>query len=339
MSHAQPIPFPGRHRLDVSDLPRAPTAAALPATASAPSSRQREGERVLLHAADGYPLAGHYFSASSGPARAHLVVAGATAVPQRFYRRFAVWAAARGYAVLTFDYRGIGESAPKDLRDFRLDYFDWGRLDLATAVDAMTSRSVPLHVVGHSYAGHAFGVLPNHRRVTGFCTFGTGAGWHGWMPRLERARVLALWHVFGPLLTGFSGYLSWSRLGMGEDLPLDFYRQWKRWCRLPRNFFDDPAQAEVVRRFEAIRTPILAVNATDDRWSPPRSRDAFFEGYRNAPRQTLDLAPRAFGLRRIGHLGYFRPEVAALWEQALDWLDDQAERRERPGCARLSGSR
>ena len=39
-------------------------------------------------------------------------MAGATAVPQKFYRRFAEFARQQGYDTLTLDYRGIGQSAP-----------------------------------------------------------------------------------------------------------------------------------------------------------------------------------------------------------------------------------
>jgi predicted alpha/beta hydrolase len=279
--------------------------------------------RVILCAADNYPLTATLYPAA-GRTRGHLVVAGATAVPQGFYRRFAKFAAANGYATLTFDYRGIGLSAPPTLKGFRMDYFDWGRLDLAAAVDAMSDADVPLHVVGHSYGGHAFGMLPNHDKVTAFVTFGTGAGWHGWMPPLERIKVLALWHVLGPLLSCCTGYLSWSLLGMGEDLPLDFYRQWKRWCRYPNYFFNDPDMRHRVRHFGRVRAPILAATSIDDRWSPPRSRDAFMAGYTHAAWETLDIDPAQLGLPALGHMGYFRPDAQPLWESALNWLDTHA---------------
>jgi predicted alpha/beta hydrolase len=34
-----------------------------------------------------------------------------------------------------------------------------------------------------------------------------------------------MWRVIGPLMTRYKGYLAWSKLGMGEDLPLGVYRQ------------------------------------------------------------------------------------------------------------------
>jgi predicted alpha/beta hydrolase len=61
-------------------------------------------------------------------------------------------------------------------------YLDWAHQDLTAAVDQMASDDVPLFMVGHSFGGHAFGLLPNHDRVARFYTFATGAGWHGWMP-------------------------------------------------------------------------------------------------------------------------------------------------------------
>ena len=283
-------------------------------------------ERLTLTAADGYPLVAHRFHSPSPP-RGHLVVGGATAVPQGFYKRFAEHAARRGFDVLTLDYRGIGQSAPSTLKGFRMDYLDWGRLDLAAGVQAMRQPGMPLYLVGHSYGGHALGLLPDPGAVDGAYTFATGAGWHGWMPPLERLRVLFMWRVLGPVWTRLAGYLPWSRLGMGEDLPIDVYRQWRQWCRYPRYFFDDPAMRATTDRFGEVRFPIVAVNALDDAWAPPASRDAFMAGYRNAEVRSVTLDARRAGLGAIGHMGYFRPKAQPLWNDALDWFAAQTQRR------------
>lgn len=278
-----------------------------------------EPHRVTLIAADGYRLGGLHYE-PRGAARASLVVAGGVGIAQTHYRRFAQYAAAAGFDTLTVDYRGIGASAPPSLRGFRMNFFDWGRLDLAAAVEVMSPGRTPLFVVGHSYGGHAVGMLPNHHHVRAFYTFGTGAGWHGWMPPAERLRVLAMWHLLGPLLSVGQGCLAWSRLRLGADLPLDFYRAWKRACRYPHYFLGDPATRHLALDFSRVRAPLTAANAIDDRWSPPRSRDAFLPFYSDAPRHTIDLDPAALGLRRLGHMGYFRPSAHLLWRNALDWL-------------------
>lgn len=261
---------------------------------------------------------------AAGVPKAHLVVAGATGVPQGFYRRFASYAAEQGYQVWTLDYRGIGRSAPPSLRGFRMDYLDWARKDLAALVDvAYREAGDAVFLVGHSFGGHALGLLPNVEKVAACYTFATGAGWHGWMPLQERWKVWLMWNVLGPLLTLWKGYLPWKMLGMGEDLPLDVYRQWRSWCRFPQYFFDAEIGPQVALEFERVRIPIVAANALDDHWATPRSRDAFMKGYRNAPWQGSDIIPAQFGLKAVGHMGYFRPQAQPIWEQTLRWFGSQ----------------
>jgi predicted alpha/beta hydrolase len=280
---------------------------------------------VQLTTADGFSIAALRYPAAA-PLRARLVMAGATGVPQGFYRRFAEFAASQGYEVMTLDYRGIGQSCPPTLRGFRMDYLDWARQDLAAAVEAMSMPDAPLFMVGHSYGGHAFGLLPNHHKVDALYTFATGAGWHGWMPVLERLRVGLMWNVVGPLIVRAKGYLAWSWLGMGEDLPVDVYRQWKRWCSYPRYFFQDPEMEHLKAGFDSVRSPIMACNALDDLWARPKSRNAFMAGYRNVQWQAHDIDPRSAGMGAIGHMGYFRERCQPLWAGALDWFELQ-----RPG--------
>ena len=59
--------------------------------------------------------------------------------------------------------------------------------------------------------------------------------------------------------------------------------------------------------------------STDDPWAPPRSRDAFAEGYSGAPQTIRDITPPA-GNPPIGHMGYFRSDCQPVWDEALDWL-------------------
>ena len=277
-----------------------------------------KGQNIKLIAKDGYPIAATKFTAKS-PVKSHIIVAGATGVPQKFYRRFAEYACERGFSTLTLDYRGIGESKPETLKGFKATYLDWAQLDLAAAVDEMRNNAVPLFMVGHSFGGHALGLLPNHQFVDKFYGFAIGAGWSGWMPFLERIKVQFLWHFVLPVIVMLKGYMAWSKLGMGEDLPIDVYKQWKYWCRFPHYFFDDPTMKDTTRLFQDVRTPIVAANALDDRWASPRSRDAFMHGYSNAPVETLDIDPKN-GFGAIGHLGYFKSFAAPLWDDVLAWF-------------------
>jgi predicted alpha/beta hydrolase len=55
--------------------------------------------------------------------------------------------------------------------------------------------------------------------VQRLATFATGAGWHGWMPPLERLRVKLLWNVVGPVLVRTTATLAWNRLGTRRGPP------------------------------------------------------------------------------------------------------------------------
>src|SRR5690349_7450209 len=63
----------------------------------------------------------------SGPPKGSIIVTTAMGVAQSIYSRFAEWLATQGYFVTTFDYRGIGASAPPSLRGFHVNRAQPGR--------------------------------------------------------------------------------------------------------------------------------------------------------------------------------------------------------------------
>ena len=154
-----------------------------------------------------------------------------------------------------------------------MNYLDWARLDLAALLDYVAYLgNQPILMIGHSYGGHAFGLLPGNGRIQRFATFSTGAGWHGWMPSMERLKVQLMWRVAGPLLVNAKGYLAWSLLGMGEDLPRQVFLQWRHWCQWPRYFFDDPEQADLEKKFP--RSKSHSERSTRPTTSGPHPRHA-----------------------------------------------------------------
>src|SRR5690606_32580822 len=136
---------------------------------------------VPIPTRDGRALAGRRFDAAGGAPAAIVVVAAAMGVPQRYYAPFADWLAReRGCTVLTFDYRGIGESAPPRLAGFDATLTDWYRLDLDAALRAarvVAAPPVPLTVVGHSLGGQIAPLAPSVRSIDALLTVAAGSGW------------------------------------------------------------------------------------------------------------------------------------------------------------------
>ncbi len=281
-----------------------------------------QGEPFRLTTSDQYDI-GCIAYRPTAALKGHILMAGATAVPQSYYRRFANHAAQQGFMVTTLDYRGVGASAPKSLRGMSMNHLDWGRQDLPCVLEHISANtSLPIFMVGHSYGGNGFGLMRNHAKIKRFYTYGTGAGWSGYMSSSERFKVNLLWHLLGPALVTVYGYMPGKAMGLGENLPKDVYRQWKRWCQYPNYFFDDPHMGAELKHFKQVQTPIIAAVSTDDLWTTPQSRDAFFKGYTNAPVQAVDIDPKLLGfVNPVGHIGYFRKGHESLWQPALDWFD------------------
>jgi predicted alpha/beta hydrolase len=81
---------------------------------------------IAVEAVDGFRLATRLHLAR-GTARAVTLIVPAVAVPQSCYAPLAAWLGECGFDVLTFDFRGMGESASASLRGFQAEILTWAR--------------------------------------------------------------------------------------------------------------------------------------------------------------------------------------------------------------------
>lgn len=288
---------------------------------------------VQFEALDGTPLVGTAFVPAEAP-HASLLINSGSGIPRRFYARFARHAAARGFAVLTFDYRGIGDSAPPSLRGYQARYRDWGQRDIPGALAWLAEQfeGLPLTVVGHSTGGQQLGLAPNvgEVRAAVFVTVSTGY-WRG-MPPLYKGLTWALWRAYLPLVSPLYGYAPARKIRRGEDLPAGVAREWGDWCMEPdymAAYFDEtgrhrPHDGEPFGPvyFEEAAFPIRAYYFSDDPISTRANVPPMLGLYERAEIETQWIAPEDLGVRKIGHLGFFRPKIGvALWEDALAWIE------------------
>src|SRR5512138_3041481 len=223
-------------------------------------------QAITFSADDGAVALGGRYHGPVGNVKGAVLLAGAMGVKQQYYAEFVQWLATQGYAALSFDYRGMGESLPagRSLRGFRADLFDWAR-DIDAAIDALLTRhpDEPLYVVGHSLGAQLPGLLQHRDRIAGLVSVAAGSGyWRDNAPQLKRT-VLYFWHVLVPVATRLCGYFPGRALRKVGDLPAGVVLQWRRWCLHPR-YHVGAEGAPVRERFEAVRFPLVALSITDD---------------------------------------------------------------------------
>ena len=112
---------------------------------------------IIVPAADRYPLGATLFLPRTGKRSHAVLINSATAVPRKVYRGFAGYLARRGCAVLTYDYRGTGDSRqkavtgfnqPRSLVGFKASMADWAgeRHRIDRAMDARALRQHAPHL-------------------------------------------------------------------------------------------------------------------------------------------------------------------------------------------------
>jgi predicted alpha/beta hydrolase len=270
---------------------------------------------ISFPAVDGYLLGASLFL-PRGTRRHAVLINSATAVPRKIYRGFAGYLARRGCAVLTYDYRGTGDSRqkavvgynqPKSLVGFKASMSDWAALDVTAAVAWMRERykNLPLNYVGHSFGGQVLGLLPNNTEVSRALLIAAQAGYWKLMASPERYRVYVMLNFIGTPLTRLLGYApGWS--GLGEDLP--------------RDVFDDP-KLPGLTNFANYRGAMRALCLSDDPWATRPAVGLLCMGFTSIEPEILTITPADAGVSKIGHFGFFRPEHRdTLWRGAAEWI-------------------
>lgn len=268
---------------------------------------------VPVAAADGRMLAATTFSPPMP--RRLVIVASATGVRRRYYAAFARWIAGRGAAVVTFDYRGIGESASQPLSFDSARMHEWGERDLDgvfTWARARWPTLVPA-LVAHSVGGQVAGLARGCAACDALVFVAAGHGYVGNWPWWFRPYLRVLWHGLLPASTRLRGHFPSGWFRLGEALPPGVARDWAAWCLAPDYLFDRRFGLDT-GRYRRVGARLVAWGFSDDLIAPPRAVDALVERY---PGTRLDLrhitSHRDLG-RGVGHFGFFRSTgLEPLW--------------------------
>lgn len=277
-------------------------------------------------ASDGFMLGGFSWRhALRDVARPLVIINAATSVRCRHYSRFADYLFANGFDVITYDYRGIGESRPASLKGLKASWSDWGALDF----EAMLKRAQrefpgqPIDVVGHSFGGCAAGLGASGHLIRRLVTVGAQfAYWRDYAPA-HRWRMFGKWHIAMPLMALACGYFPGKRLGWLEDTPAGVVRDWST----PTPRYEQRPSGRLMQAqtgalpFANVTAQILAISLTDDPYGTIPAIERLLGYFSNSTKTHLRIAPEDIDEQEVGHFAFFRSAYqATLWPIALSWL-------------------
>lgn len=286
------------------------------------SSKPGHSEPFKEPAADGYLIGGFTWRhLRTDFERPVVIINAATSVRCRHYSRFADYLFANGFDVITFDYRGIGESRSGSLRGFKASWSDWGVLDF----EAMLQRAQrefpgqPIDVVGHSFGGCAAGLGASGAVIRRIVTVGAQFAYWRDYEASGRWQMFGKWHVVMPLVTALCGYFPGKRLGWLEDTPAGVVRDWG--TPTPRYETRPSGRALVELPFARVKAQLLAISITDDLFGTVAAIERLLSYFEGSARTHLRIAPEEIGEKAVGHFAFFRSEYQdRLWPIALAWL-------------------
>ncbi|MEO0393800.1 MAG: hypothetical protein AAF213_11250 [Pseudomonadota bacterium] len=278
---------------------------------------------LRLLAADGTPLAGTLFEPTGRTGLTTplcLVIINSDAgVKREYYRPFSEHLAARGCAVLTYDYRGVGGSLSGDVKDSGVDALEWGRSDMAGAIDWAQKyiATLPVFAIAHGVSGQLVGLVPEPDRVNEYLFIAAGLANAQYWPKNERMR--RSWRHTGkvPMLVRTFGALPRGSLGNREELPGAVAMRLVKWARHEHG----AAGVEQMPGFDAMTAPVTAYSFNDDEWTSPLAASALLDCYPNARSVHIPMTNFKAGMEEVGHHGFFAPSGEdQLWPRATEWL-------------------
>lgn len=280
---------------------------------------------IKIPATDGFQLAATlYLPAEERNNNRVVLINSAMAVQRSYYDQYARFLSEEGFTVITFDYRGMGDSLPEPLKNFNTSVSEWAEKDIAGVINWISEQfNSAIMVIGHSMGGQVIGLVPNNTKITAVLAIAAQSGyWRLWdAPR--KYFMALLWYVLIPTLTRLFSYLPGKNVGLGEDLPAGVALEWARWGQNP-NYIVDRDGKPIRDYFKTFTAPMLVYSFEDDIYAPKRTVEGLLSFYSQAKITHQHVSPQDLGVASISHFGFFREQFrSSLWRETADWLKEQ----------------
>ncbi|WP_379965230.1 serine aminopeptidase domain-containing protein [Epilithonimonas sp. UC225_85] len=276
---------------------------------------------IELLTEDHYALSVHIFEPKDSNNKL-LLINSATGVKQHIYFAFAQFFSENGFAVITYDYRGIGLSKPKKMKGFNASMRIWGTTDYK-AITEYIKINYPDYekfCLGHSLGALILGMNQDSEMFNEFIFVGTQNAFVGNLKFKTKIEAYLGFGIAQPLSTKILGYFPGNWFGLGESLPAGSAFDWQT---LILNKKSTNKLLEKVKDFSKNLTQkVFVIRAEDDSWLTEKGVRSLLENTYPNLKPTYRLIKTSESEKNeIGHINFFRSYNKKLWNIILKELN------------------
>jgi len=274
---------------------------------------------------DNTPLACTLFSPETKNPGGIVLISAAIGVGQNFYHEFAAFLCQHQFCVITFDYRGTGDSHTPSSDD-TLKLEDWAFQDInAVIAHALTlPGSDHIFLTGHSVGGQLFCLAEQSKHLAGVILVAASFPfWKRW-PFPRKLLMYFFFHILIRVLSIGRKRFPTKMLGLAkENLPVNLISDWGRWARHPNYVTADKFNIDT-SGFGAIELPMLSFGFDDDTYAPKKAIHHLHKAFLKTHISEIHIETKHRDTGGIGHFGFFKKDKAIdLWENTIAWLERQ----------------
>ena len=251
-----------------------------------------------------------------------MLINSATGVKQQLYFSFAKHLSEKGFTVVTYDYRGIGESKPKKMNGFEASMRIWGTVDFKTLTDFIKDKypNQNKFCLGHSVGALILGMNEDSKDFEKFFFVATQDAYLGNLkPNVAVAGLLGFGFAL-PIMTSVFGYFPAHRFGLGESLPKGVAFDWQTLI-LNKKSTSKLYEKNDVDFSNALVQEAFIIHAEDDSWVTEKGmKNLMKTTYPNLKTTYREVKVSESERGQIGHINFFRSYNKSLWKIILDEL-------------------
>ena len=276
---------------------------------------------ITINTSDQLPLSAKIFEPEK-PNGKILLISSATGVKQQVYFAFANYFAENGFTVITYDYRGIGESKPQKMKGFVSSMRIWGTKDYLAITEYLKKQYPDFQkfYLGHSLGALILGMNEDSEIFEKFVFVATQDAYIGNLPWKIAITATLGFGIAVPLSSFLLGYFPANWFGLGESLPKGSAMDWRTLILNKKSI------SKLLKKTEKdiskkLNQETLVISAEDDPWVTMKGMESLMNNvYPNLKKNYRIIKTSESEKNEIGHINFFRSYNKNLWEIPLNWL-------------------